>query len=225
MCISGGSASTAEGVCGSPSLNQSCCGILYSNRLCSLQGRGSLQAGSRSGEARTCRAACLEDQGCHTRTGRRSAPMFHWNSRTRLLARLACDMQKPDGLVVLHPHEMPAPILQLRLQDISGICPNMLARLHRASIYDMHQLWAADAERLKRIWGSINGLRLHASLNGISIEEAKTTSCSMSHQHVLAPEQRSIEAATSVVRELCIRVAQRLRNESFFCWRLDHEIK
>ncbi len=144
---------------------------------------------------------------------------------TRLLAKLACDMQKPDGLVVLHPHEMPAPILQLKLQDISGIGQNMLAHLHRAGIYDMHQLWAADADRLKRIWGGINGLRFHASLHGISVEEAKTKSRSMSHQHVLAPEQRSITAATPVVRELCIRVAQRLRNESFFCRRLGLEIK
>ena len=116
---------------------------------------------------------------------------------TRLLAKLACDMQKPDGLVVLPPHKMPAPILQLELQDISGIGPNMLARLHRAGIYDMHQLWAADADRLKRIWGGINGLRFHASLHGISVAEAKTKSRSMSHQHVLAPEQRSMTARYS----------------------------
>jgi DNA polymerase IV len=144
---------------------------------------------------------------------------------TRLLAKLACDMQKPDGLVVLHPEEMPAPILQLKLQDISGVGANMLARLHRAGIYDMHQLWAADADRLKRVWGGINGLRFHASLHGISVEEAKTKSRSMSHQHVLAPEQRTMEAATPVIRELCIRVAQRLRSEHFFCRRLSLEIK
>jgi DNA polymerase-4 len=120
---------------------------------------------------------------------------------------------------------MPAPIFRLGLQEISGIGPNMLARLHCAGIFDMPQLWAADADRLKRIWGGINGLRFHASLHGISVEEPKTKSRSMSHQHVLAPGQRSISAATPVVRELCIRVAQRLRNESFYCQRLGVEIR
>jgi DNA polymerase IV len=144
---------------------------------------------------------------------------------TRLLAKLACDMQKPDGLVVLHPHEMPEPILTLKLQDISGIGANMFDRLQRAGIYDMHQLWAADAERLKRIWGGVNGLRFHAALHGVAVNGPKIRSRSMSHQHVLAPEQRSMDAATPVVRELCIRVAQRLRNESFFCQRLGLDIR
>ncbi|MEQ1653797.1 MAG: type VI secretion protein ImpB, partial [Hyphomicrobium sp.] len=39
----------------------------------------------------------------------------------RLLAKLASDMQKPDGLTLLVPPEMPGPILHLPLEALSGI--------------------------------------------------------------------------------------------------------
>jgi len=52
----------------------------------------------------------------------------------KLLAKLASDMQKPDGLVLLRPEDLPEAILHLRLQDISGIGANMHARLNRAGI-------------------------------------------------------------------------------------------
>jgi DNA polymerase-4 len=143
----------------------------------------------------------------------------------RLLAKLACDMQKPDGLTMLRPEDMPKAILHLKLDDIAGIGPNMLVRLNQAGILDMPQLWAADAQRLKRIWGGVNGLRFHALLHGADLPNPKTKSRSMGHQHVLAPDERTLEKATPIIRQLCTRVAQRLRAEEFHCQRLGLDIK
>lgn len=143
----------------------------------------------------------------------------------RLLAKLACDMQKPDGLTILRPEDMPDAILHLKLDDFAGIGPNMLVRLNQAGILDMRQLWAADAERLKRIWGGINGVRFHALLHAADLPNPKTNSRSMSHQHVLAPDERTLEKATPIIRQLCIRVAERSRSEHFYCQRLSLDIK
>jgi DNA polymerase-4 len=143
----------------------------------------------------------------------------------RLLAKLACDMQKPDGLTVLRPEDMPGAILDLKISDLPGIGANMLVRLNQAGIRDMAQLWAADVERLKRIWGGINGVRFHALLHGADLPEPKTKSRSMGHQHVLAPDERTMEKATPIIRQLCTRVAERLRTDNFYCQRLSLDIK
>jgi DNA polymerase-4 len=143
----------------------------------------------------------------------------------RLLAKLACDMQKPDGLVILEPKDLPQSILHLKPEDIPGIGPNMLTRLNRAGILDMTQLWAADAQRLRKVWGGIVGVRFHAQLHGADIEPPATAKRSISHQHVLSPEERTIERATPIIRQLLVRLAQRLRTDGFYCRRLSVDIK
>jgi DNA polymerase-4 len=47
----------------------------------------------------------------------------------------------------------------------------------------------------------------------------------MGHQHVLAPDERTMDKATPVIRQLLMRVAQRLRTDGFYCRRLTLEIK
>lgn len=47
----------------------------------------------------------------------------------------------------------------------------------------------------------------------------------MGHQHVLAPEERTMERATPVIRQLLVRAAQRLRSDGFYCRRLCLDIK
>src|SRR6185436_18683516 len=43
----------------------------------------------------------------------------------RFLAKVASDMQKPDGLVVLHETDLPAKILPLKIRDLPGVGHNM----------------------------------------------------------------------------------------------------
>ena len=144
----------------------------------------------------------------------------------KLLAKLASDMQKPNGLTVLQAQDMPGAIRHLDIDDICGIGRNMKIRLNDAGINTIDDLWAADAHVMKRVWGGINGIRFHALLHGGEMEEAHTTPTrSMSHQHVLAPAERSIKAATPTIRQLLIRAAQRLRREDFYCKRLSLDIK
>lgn len=143
----------------------------------------------------------------------------------KLLAKLASDMQKPNGLTILHPADMPRAILHLKPSDICGIGPNMNARLAGHGITTIADLWEADAAALRRAWGGVMGARFHALLHGADLPSPSRPRRSMNHQHVLPPDERTIIKATPVIRQLLTRVALRLRDENFYCRRLILEIK
>jgi DNA polymerase-4 len=146
-------------------------------------------------------------------------------SANKLLAKLASNMQKPDGLVLLPVDELPRAILHLKLRDIPGIGPSMAERLHKAGITDIAALWKADASRLRLIWGGVVGDKMHALLHGEDIVSPKHARSSISHQHVLAPDDRTKQKSAAIVRQLLVRAAQRLRDDGFFCRRLAVEVK
>lgn len=143
----------------------------------------------------------------------------------KLLAKLASDMQKPDGLTFLPLNNLPQAIEHLDIQDIPGIGANMGARLRAAGIPDIPALWAADAGRLRAIWRGVTGARFHALLHGDDLPSPEHSRRSLGHQHVLPPEERRLDRATPVIRQLLVRAAQRLRDEGFYCQRLILDIK
>ena len=143
----------------------------------------------------------------------------------KLLAKLASDMQKPDGLTILEPEQMPEKILHLKIEDICGIGANMSRRLKEAGIDTMPKLWNAEPHTLQRVWGGVVGKRFHALLHGEDLPAPPRQKRSIGHQHVLAPEQRSIEQAKTTVQELLVRAALRLRQEKLYCRRLSVDIK
>ena len=143
----------------------------------------------------------------------------------RLLAKLASDMQKPDGFTILHPDDMPHAILHLKPNDICGIGTNMQARLAYAGITTMRDLWDADAAFLRRVWGGVMGARFHALLHGMDLPSPTRPRRSMGHQHVLEPATRSMIKAAPVIRQLLGKAAARLRSEEFYARRLILDIK
>ena len=136
-------------------------------------------------------------------------------SSNQFLAKTASDMQKPDGLVLLHPSELPDRILHLVPRDLCGIGANMERRLQASQIRTMQQLWDCPPLQLRGIWGGVEGERFWYSLRGIEIPRATGQSRSLGHSHVLAPENRPIPMAENVGRRLFLKCATRLRSEHF----------
>jgi DNA polymerase-4 len=143
----------------------------------------------------------------------------------KLLAKLGSDMQKPDGLTILHPDDLPQAILHLAPNEICGIGPNMELRLARAGITTMHELWQADDAALRRVWGGVTGARFHALLHGMDLPSPCHPRRSMGHQHVLSPDTRTMAKALMVARQLLAKAAMRLRKENFYARRLMLDIK
>jgi len=129
----------------------------------------------------------------------------------RLLAKMASDMEKPDGLTVLDAASIVPRLSALQPSDIPGIGKNMERRLAAAGVVTMERILALDPREARRIWGSVWGERLHWLLKGADLPERETQRRTIGHSHVLGPESRPPDRARLVARRLCIKAATRLR--------------
>ncbi len=77
----------------------------------------------------------------------------------KLLAKLASDMQKPDGLTIITPENVARVLEQLPIHELCGIGKKMQRHLNMMSIYTCGELGRCAEERLTRVFGIV-GTRL-----------------------------------------------------------------
>jgi DNA polymerase IV len=133
-----------------------------------------------------------------------------------LLGKLASDMQKPNGLVILEAHNLPQGLFHLKLQDITGIGQSMLARLNRSGIHSVEQLYAAPRDVLHTVWGGMMGDEMYDKLRGVWYAPRVTVARSLGHSHILPPEMRNPIGAFAVLNRLTQKAAMRLRKQQFY---------
>lgn len=143
----------------------------------------------------------------------------------QFLAKLASDMQKPDGLTVIEEHELPERILPLPLRDLPGIGPNMEKRLNDAGIGSIAELWRIEAEEARRIWGSKEGPAFIQRMRGIGDYEQTNATRSISHEHVLPPQHRDEDSARLIARRLGVKAGARLRRMGFVAGNLGLKVR
>jgi DNA polymerase IV len=130
----------------------------------------------------------------------------------RYLAKIASDMEKPDGLVALPLDILPEALAQLSLRDLPGIGTQTEKRLNAKGIHTMPQLLALNCEQAGELWGSVWGERLWHWLRGEDFDMSETEhNKSISHSHVLSPDMRSPDKAWAVAHKLLHKAAMRLR--------------
>jgi DNA polymerase-4 len=132
-----------------------------------------------------------------------------------LLAKIAAEMNKPDGLVALHPDDLPGPLLSLALTDVPGIARGNAARLARAGIDDMAALWRLQPKQLRRLWGSVEGERLWMGLHGYTVERPETRRRMFGHGRVLPGDWRHLNGAYAAARVLLVKASRRMRRAGF----------
>jgi DNA polymerase IV len=130
---------------------------------------------------------------------------------SRLVAKMAADMQKPDGLTLIESHELPQRLFGLPLADIPGVGRKMETRLAAGGIATMEQLLTRDASSAGSAWGSVVGSRLWWSLHGHDLPERAQLSRSIGHSHVLMPQARDPETVRLTARRLLMKAASRMR--------------
>jgi DNA polymerase IV len=133
-----------------------------------------------------------------------------------LLGKLASNMKKPDGLVVLEQADLPQALYHLPPAAIQGVGPRMLERLTRAGILTMEQLCAAPRDVLHSVWGGVGGDEMHDMLRGQWYGPRQSVPRSLGHSHVLPPELRTPEGALGVLNRLTQKAAMRLRKQGFY---------
>jgi DNA polymerase IV len=135
----------------------------------------------------------------------------------RYLAKVASDMEKPDGLVALPLDILPHALRTLELRDLPGIGARMEKNLNAKGIRTMDDLLRLNCEQAGVLWGSVLGQRLWHWLQGEDFDMAESEHMkSLSHQHVLAPEMRTVDKAWAVAHKLLHKAAMRLRSNGLW---------
>lgn len=132
-----------------------------------------------------------------------------------LLGKIASDMEKPDGLVILKPEDLPGRLLDLKLTAIPGIGLNMERRLHRGGITSMEQLWNTSPKQARKIWGSVQGERFWYWLHGYDFPPLETSRSVIGHSRVLDPAMRAPDPARQMARRLLTKAVRRMRRQDF----------
>src|ERR1039457_3769657 len=84
----------------------------------------------------------------------------------KLLAKLASELKKPDGLTVIKPGEVSRLLESMPIQELCGVGRRMQKAINKMSIYTCGELGRCDVDRLNGIYGfsGDNGAATSASL-------------------------------------------------------------
>ncbi|MFI4860999.1 MAG: Y-family DNA polymerase [Phycisphaerales bacterium JB063] len=144
---------------------------------------------------------------------------------SRLMAKVASELGKPDGLTALTPDDLPGRIAHLSLIDLPGINVGIRARLHKHNILTVEDLWAMTAQQAQEAWGSVEGRRYWMGLHGedpkVHVEHRRT----ITHANVLAPALRTPAGAHAVMTRLLHKAGRRLRAQGYFARTLSVSVK
>ncbi|WP_232540858.1 DNA polymerase Y family protein [Spirosoma endbachense] len=136
------------------------------------------------------------------------------------LAKLASDIQKPDGLTIITPDTIDNVLQTLSLTDLPGIGHRMAARLQAGGVYTPLDLRYASPNHLKAICKSIIGWHWHLRLNFGGEVDLQTNdgNKSMSAMRTISVEQRHTpERLDELLRSLCLTLERRMVKQGVFC--------
>lgn len=137
----------------------------------------------------------------------------------RFLAKLATDLQKPDGLVEITVENTRDVLSTLDLLDLPGIAQRNKQRLARVGISTPAAFYDAPDWFLRDhfgFWGQQWWWRLHGFEASSEPEPLKT----MSHQHALKFWTTDRARVTPVLDKLADRLVHRLNRNGFRCRRV-----
>lgn len=138
----------------------------------------------------------------------------------QFLAKVAAEMQKPNGLTVIAPDDLPHKLYGLDLINLPGIGSRMRDRLHRRGIRTVRQLCALSKKDMRRIWQSVLGELWWHRLRGHDLPEQPTQRRTVGHSHVLPPHLRNEAGARAVLMRLIHKAAARLRHIGYWAGQL-----
>lgn len=142
-------------------------------------------------------------------------------SSNMFLAKIAADFDKPNGLSMLLPEDLPGKLLDLKLTDLTGIARAMEVRLHQATVASMAELWALSPRRMREIWGGVEGERYWHKLHGYDLPLLETHRSTIGHSRVLEPRLRTPELAFYVARRLLLKAVSRMRRMRYCAGAID----
>jgi DNA polymerase-4 len=138
----------------------------------------------------------------------------------KLLAKLASELRKPNGITILYESDLAAKIWPLPARRLNGIGPKSAARLEQLGIGTIGELAAAERAWLQQQFGPRQGAWMYECAWGWDDRPVLTHSepVSMSRETTFERDLHAVRdraALSALFSELCARLAQDLRSRGY----------
>ncbi|MDE5898849.1 MAG: DNA polymerase IV [Treponemataceae bacterium] len=132
---------------------------------------------------------------------------------TRYLAKIASEMDKPDGFFQIPPGTEEAFMLSLPLEKIWGIGGRTLEKLHGAGFFTAHHIHEKSEELLRSLFGNAAGTFLYRAVRGLESGTRARNSHSLSAETTFPFDLTDSYAAETAIMELAYTVMFRMLRE------------
>lgn len=134
----------------------------------------------------------------------------------KLLAKLASDRQKPDGLTVFTADDLGQVLRETPAGDICGIGPKTAAALERLGVSRVAEIARVPAAVLRQVFGEAQARFLLRAAEGLDPspvvpDEQAKPAAALGHAMTLEQDLTSREQMQPVLHHLCELVARRAR--------------
>lgn len=138
----------------------------------------------------------------------------------KLLAKLASEMVKPDGLTIIRSQDIDTILAKTPIEDLCGIGFRLKKRLNNLGIYTAKELGEFPEKSLIKIFGPHLGTLLHNMGRGrddspvlpyYQVPEEK----SFGHSYTLPRNITALQDAKKVLLKLSEKVGRRMRQKGF----------
>jgi DNA polymerase-4 len=141
---------------------------------------------------------------------------------TKLVAKVASDLEKPNGITVIPPWETRARLDAVPMEKICGLGPNIAEFLRAYGARTCGDVARLPLSVLERRYGAC-GKRLWLACQGRDLDPVVTDVAapqSMGHGKVLPPRTTGRRVIETYLRHMCEKVAARLRRHELQAGRL-----
>ena len=137
---------------------------------------------------------------------------------TKYLAKMASEVNKPDGLYCVEPGQEESFMLGLPIKKVFGIGDKMQESLKRSGLYTTRDIHERTIESLKFMFGENAGDFLYHAVRGQIYEpfERKTKSHSISAEKTFSYDITDLYTLETSILELCHGIMFRLLRENGF---------
>ena len=167
--------------------------------------------------AKAIKNKIYSDTGLHASVG--IAP-------NKFLAKLASDLEKPDGLVLIKPETAAAFIAPMPVRKIFGIGKAAEEQLLQYGINTIGKIAAADIKILQKVFG-INAQTVHDLARGIDnrLVVNETEAKSIGKEHTYDKDLYDENDLRKAVRDLCGETGWRLRRRGLIGYTVTLKVK
>lgn len=135
----------------------------------------------------------------------------------KLLAKIASDLQKPDGLTILTEGDVESRLWPLPIRKLYGVGPKTEEQLKKTGIETIGQLAALSLETLVRRFGPAYGQYLHEAARGIDESPLVThwEPKSFSREHTFQQDVGNWQTIARTIAELTREVVSDLARKGY----------